>query len=97
MAQRLKFSKEFKPETVNLIATRGVSLVQASRDLGFGANILGCWMRKFKQSDHKSLSGHGVQKPDNIELVRLHREVAQIKMERNSLKKVAAFFAKVLM
>jgi transposase len=94
MVQRRKFSKELKLEAVNLIATRGVSLAQASRDLGVGTNVLGRWVREFKQSDQQAFPGHGVQKPDDAEVTRLRREVAQLKMERDILKKAAAFFAK---
>jgi transposase len=51
-------------------------------------------VREFKQSEQQAFPGHGVQKPDDAELTRLRREVAQLKMERDILKKAAAFFAK---
>jgi transposase len=94
MMQRRKFSKEFKLEAVNLVLARGVSLTQASRDLDVGENVLGRWVREFKQSEQQAFPGHGVQKPDDAEVTRLRREVAQLKMERDILKKAAAFFAK---
>ena len=94
MVQRRKFSKEFKLEAVNLIVARGVSLAQVSRDLDVGENVLGRWVQEFKQSEQQAFPGHGVQKPDDAELTRLRREVAQLKMERDILKKAAAFFAK---
>ncbi len=37
MAQRRKFSKEFKLEAVNLVIARGLSLAQASSDLAGAA------------------------------------------------------------
>ena len=94
MVQRRKFSKEFKLEAVNLVVARGVSLAQVSRDLDVGENVLGRWVREFKQSEQQAFPGHGVQKPDDAELTRLRREVAQLKMERDILKKAAAFFVK---
>jgi transposase len=87
MVQRRKFSKEFKLEAVNLVVARGVSLAQVSRDLDVGENVLGRWVREFKQSEQQAFPGHGVQKPDDAELTRLRREVAQLKMERDILKK----------
>lgn len=94
MVQRRKFSREFKLEAVNLVLVRGVALAQASRDLDINENVLGRWVREFKQSEQQAFPGHGVQKPDDAEVTRLRREVAQLKMERDILKKAAAFFAK---
>ena len=68
-----KFSKEFKLEAVNLVLVRGVSLAQASRDLSISENVLGRWVRKFKQSERQAFPGHGVQKPDDAEVTRLRR------------------------
>jgi transposase len=92
--QRRKFSKEFKLEAVNLVLVRGVALAHASRDLDINESVLGRWAREFKQSEQQAFRGHGVQKPDDAEVTRLRREVAQLKMERDILKKAAAFFAK---
>ena len=94
MVQRRKFSKEFKHEAVNLVLTRGVAVTQAARDLDVNDNLLSRWIREFKQSELQAFPGHGVQKPDDAEVTRLRREVAQLKMERDILKKAAAFFAK---
>ena len=87
MVQRRKFSKEFKLEAVNLVIARGVSLAQVSRDLDVGENVLGRWVREFRQSEQQAFPGHGVQKPDDAEVTRLRREVGQLKMERDILKK----------
>jgi transposase len=41
-----------------------------------------------------ALPGKGVMKPEQAEIERLKREVAKLKMERDILKKTAAYFAK---
>jgi len=94
MVQRRKFSKEFKLESVNMVLCRGVSIAQAARDLDINENVLSRWIREFRQIEQQAFPGHGVQKPDDAEVTRLRREVAQLKMERDILKKAAAFFAK---
>jgi|Wag4MinimDraft_19_1082662.scaffolds.fasta_scaffold08920_2 transposase len=94
MVQRRKFSKEFKLEAVNLVLGRGVSIAQAARDLDLNENLLSRWVREFRQGEQQAFPGHGIQKPDDAEVTRLKREVAQLKMERDILKKAAAFFAK---
>ena len=94
MAQRRKFSKEFKLEAVSLVLTREVSIAQAARNLDINENVLSRWIREFKQNEQQAFPGNGLQKPDDAEVTRLRREVAQLKMERDILKKAAAFFAK---
>jgi transposase len=94
MGQRRNFSKEFKLEAVNLVVLRGVSVAQACRDLDISENVMRRWIREFKSTEGQAFPGHGVQRPNDVELTRLRREVAKLKMERDILKKAAAFFAK---
>jgi transposase len=94
MGQRRNFSKEFKLEAVNLVVSRDVSVAQACRDLDISENVMRRWIREFKSTEGQAFPGHGVQKPNDAELTRLRREVAKLKMERDILKKAAAFFAK---
>lgn len=43
---RRQFSREFKLEAVRLVKERGVSVVQASRDLDVGESILRRWIKE---------------------------------------------------
>jgi transposase len=45
--ERRKFSREFKLEVVNLVRERGVSAVQAARDLDVQEHVLHKWMKEF--------------------------------------------------
>lgn len=93
MAKR-SFSREFKLETVNLIKTRGVSVAQAARDLGIHANVLRKWLRDVQLDPVHAFPGQGQMKPEQAEIARLKKEVAKLKMERDILKKAAAYFAR---
>ena len=94
MAGRRRFSREFKLEAVKLITERGVKLAQASRDLGVHVNVLRVWVRELRADPASAFPGHGTQTPGDAEVTRLRREVARLKMERDILKKAAAYFAK---
>lgn len=94
MATRRKFSREFKVEAVKLIKERGVSLVQASRDLDVHESVLRSWIRELAADPHQAFPGNGVMKADSAELEQLRRENAKLRMERDLLKKAAAYFAK---
>ena len=94
MGQRRAFTREFKLEAVRLIRDRGVSVAQASRDLGVHANVLRKWSRDFGADPKQAFPGQGQMKPEQQEIERLRREVTRLKAERDILKKAAAYFAK---
>jgi transposase len=94
MGQRRAFTREFKLEAVKLIRDRGVSVAQASRDLGVHANVLRKWVRDFEADPKQAFPGQGQMKPEQLEIERLRREVTKLKAERDILKKAAAYFAK---
>ena len=92
--QRRRFSREFKLEAVKLVRDRGVTAVQAARDLDVHVNVLRKWVKEVGQDPAHAFPGHGQMKPEQQEIERLRREVARLKAERDILKKAAAFFAK---
>jgi len=94
MRARRKFTREFKVEAVRLVRERGVSIAQAARDLDLGQTVLRQWVRAFAADPKDAFPGQGQQKPEQVEVTQLRREVARLKMERDVLKKAAAFFAK---
>ena len=92
--RRRKFSREFKLEAVRLVKERGVAVAQAARDLDVHENVLRKWIRDFASDPQHAFPGHGQVKPEQLEIVRLRKEVAKLKAERDILKKAAAFFAR---
>jgi transposase len=92
--ERRKYSREFKLEAVKLIRERGVSVAQASRDLGVHQTVLRKWARDVVEDSVSAFPGHGQMKPEQQEIARLRKEVAKLKAERDILKKAAAYFAK---
>lgn len=94
MRARRKHSREFKVEAVRLVRERGVTMAQAARDLDLSVTVLRKWVRQFVADPQDAFPGQGQQKPADAELTQLRREVARLKMERDILKKAAAYFAK---
>jgi transposase len=92
--QRRKFTREFKIEAARLVKERGVSRVQAARDLDVHVNVLRKWVKEFSTDPKQAFPGNGQVKPEQVEIDRLRREVAKLKAERDILKKAAAFFAR---
>ena len=94
MVTRRKFSREFKLEAVKLVTQRGVSVPQAAKDLDVHENVLRKWVRELREEPQEAFPGNGKQKAQDAEIARLRKEVAKLKMERDILKKAAAYFAK---
>ena len=94
METRRQFSREFKLEAVRLVKDRGVSIAQAARDLDVHENVLRKWVRELQVDPQQAFPGKGVMKPEQAEIDRLRKEVAKLRMERDILKKAAAYFAK---
>jgi transposase len=92
---RRRYTREFKLSAVKLVNEQGYSVPQAARSLGVDAANVRNWVER---SSSKSVedggvlpSGEGALK---AELRRLRKENARLLMEREILKKAAAFFAK---
>ena len=91
--ERRRFTKEFKLEAVRLVHERGVTVAQASRDLGVHGPVLRRWVQEVAADSQQAFPGQGQMKPEQAELAQLRREVLKLKAERDILKKAAAYFA----
>ena len=88
---RRKFTREFKLSAVKLVNEQGYSVAEAAKSLGVDSNSVRGWVQKFSDQEGLAPTGEGALK---AEIRRLRRENAQLLMEREILKKAAAFFAK---
>ncbi len=90
--KRRKYSKEFKDEAVKLITEQGYRVSEAARNLGIDSNMLGRWKRESEvdKVDHSNPVDLAAMES---ELQRLRKENKRLQMEREILKKAAAFFA----
>jgi len=91
--KRNRYTKEVKEAAVKLVTGQGYQTSEAARNLGVNANLLGRWKREMSEGQDSS-SGSGNLKVMQSELNRLRRDNKRLQMEREILKKAAAFFAK---
>jgi transposase len=90
MARR-KYTREFKLSAVQLVNGQGYSIVDAAKSLGVDPNCVRGWVAKFSTEPGTAPSGEGALA---AELRQLRKENARLLMERDILKKAAAFFAR---
>lgn len=92
--KRKKHPEEFKREAVRLLETRGErTIAEVAASLGVAENLLHSWKRKYGSAAEQVRRERGGETPED-ELKRLRRENAQLKQERDVLKKSVAFFAR---
>jgi transposase len=90
--QRRQFTDEFKAGAVRLVLDEGKTVGAVARELDLTQSALADWVRKAQAERTKGRSGlTGVERE---ELARLRKENRELRMEREVLKKAAAFFAK---
>lgn len=90
---RRKFTREFKLEAVRQLEA-GRRLAEVARELGVHATVLRRWKDQVAVDADSAFPGNGRRRELEDELQRLRRENAQLRAERDFLKKAAAFFAK---
>jgi transposase len=87
---RNKFSPEFKSQAVKLVKEQGLSVKQAAHDLGIGQSTLDKWI---KLERLKASGAPEITESELTELKKLRKENHTLRMERDILKKAAAYFA----
>ena len=87
--RRNRYSAEFKAEAIRLVRASSDPLAKVARDLGVGPETLRQWDQAARPPSEPPLTDN-----ERGELKRLRREVRELRMERDILKKATAFFAK---
>ena len=91
MTRNKNYTKEFKEGAIALVE-EGLSQSEVARRLGIPAKNISRWLQA-----HKKRKGKDSSEISSVDLVernkQLEKEIKQLKMEREILKKAAAFFA----
>ena len=91
--KRRAYTKEFKAETVRLVLEGGRSVPDVARDLELTESALRLWVHQAQVDAGRGQPGE-LTTAEREELQRLRREVKTLRLEREILKRAAAFFAK---
>ena len=98
MKQRIPnaiYSKEFREQAVKRVEEEGLSAEAVAKQLSIPKSTLAAWVRASKEGKLGEVGK--TQRPlteIELELAKVKRELAETKMERDLLKKTAAYFAK---
>ena len=89
--KRKKYDPEFREGAVRIVEETNKPIAQVARDLGVNEGTLGNWVNQARAAR----DGHGeLAKDDYAELKRLRAEVAELRMERDVLKRSVVLWVK---
>jgi len=90
-----RYTREFRQEAVKLVVEDKVSCREAAQRLSLAPSTLAYWVKAYKEGKLGDVGKS--QKPlteVEMELTRTKKELIEVKMERDILKKAAAYFAR---
>jgi transposase len=94
LGRRSKYPEEFRRETVRLVLTTDKSMAEVARDLDINYKTLGNWVRAEQAPQNRDGQPGAISENERTELKRLRKEVTELRVEREILRKAAAYFAK---
>jgi transposase len=94
MDRRRKYDRQFKIEAVRLVTEDGRKATEVARNLGIHVNLIYLWKKQLSEDPMEAFPGLGNLKSSDAELRQLQRELADVKEERDILKKALAIFSK---
>ena len=91
--KRRKFTPEYKAEVVKLVRTSGKSIGQLSKELELTETAVRAWVQRADIDEKRDPNGP-LTTEERAEMTRMRRELRTVTMERDFLRKAAAFFAR---
>jgi transposase len=88
--QRRRFDREFREGAVRIVRETGKPVAQVARDLGINEGTLGNWVNK----DRAQRRGQPLDDDERARLEHLERENAELRMERDVLKRSVVLWVK---
>lgn len=92
---RRKFDQDFQQGAVRLVLETGKPIAQVARDLGVNAGTLGNWVGRERRAHERGTGA--LSEDERAELVRLRRECAELRMQRDVLKRSVALWVQEAM
>ena len=90
---RRTYTKEFKLETLKLAELSEKSVSQIEREMGLPTGIIFRWQKLARQDGEQAFPGHGNLKEAESRIEQLEKEVNNLRLERDILKKAVRVFS----
>jgi transposase len=94
MGRPSKYPPEFRREAVELARSSDRPRAEVARSLGLSDSTWANWVNADRDARTRAEDPDGMSETERDELARLRRENAELKLDREILRKAAAFFAR---
>jgi len=92
---KVRFTEEFKEEAAKMVVEGGLSVSKVATRLSIPTSTLAYWVKLAKAGKlSNNFKRYTKVNKEEMGIMRLKRELAEVKMECDILKKAAAYFAK---
>lgn len=86
-----KYPFEFQRDAVAMVLVEGRPIAEVARSLGVNEGTLGNWVMRERRRRNE---GQALSVDERAELAELRRELTEVRMERDLLKRTVAFWVK---
>jgi transposase len=86
--KRRKYTPEFREQAARLVIETGRPAAHVAAEIGVGEQLLGRWVRLAREAAAAGDTGAVLDADERAELERLRRENAELRLDREFLKKV---------
>ena len=90
--KRAVYDKQFKMAAVKMAGEVGKSVAETAKELGISGSSLRRWINEYDEYGESAFPGHGnALSNSTYEIKKLHKQIDDLKMENEILKKLRAF------
>ena len=88
------FSEEYKKEIIKLVTEQGKKVTEVARDIGVSECTVRSWRSEYDKHGDNAFPGKGKLRPDDDEIRKIKKKMADLEDENAILKKAICIFTK---
>jgi len=94
MGNRREFAVEYKKEIIKLVTEQGKKVTHVAKDIGVSEATVRRWVKEYGTHGEDAFPGRGKLRPEDEELRKLKKRMADLEEENAILKKAITIFTK---
>ncbi len=97
MGRPAKYPEQFRRDALALVASSGRPVAEVARSLGIAEGTLWNWVKQARDASTRADDPDGLSESERDELRRLRKENAELRTDKEILRRAAAYFARETM